>query len=587
MFPTPERTVTIRLLGSIEAYVNDMVVDLGGPRQRRLLALLALRAGDRVDAAELIDAVWPEGDLPHEPRETLCTCASRLRRSLGDSEAIVAKAGAYSLHLDPTAIDANVFESLTAPTGNGRRVEALRAALALWHGPALAGFEHEQWARPTATRLTEMRHNANDDLGRAYLDQGWIADAVALLEGVVNAQPLRERSHRLLMQALHRSGRSAEALRVFQDFRRRLATDLGLEPGHDIVSIERAILDGASVDEPSPGRRCDARGYRLLEPIGVGAFAVVFRGVQTAVDREVAIKVIRPELVGRGEFTRRLEAEAQLVARLEHPHIVPLYDCWRESGAAWLVMRLLRGGTLAERIGEGPLPIDEVVAMVTQIGDALDAVHRAGVVHGDVKPANVYLDGDGNWFLGDFGIAHGSDPVTDGLDSMSTGSPGYASPEQLQRLEVGPPADVLGLAITVFECLAGHLPFHDAATGAELRRRQLLDPIPPLRPYQPDIPRRLDDVLARATAKDPARRHLSPGEFVADLIAVIDGDRHVDRPIGRPIGRPARQGEAARRWRYPGRRRPLRRALARLRTHSPVAQASLACRDRVDRTGQP
>ena len=149
------------------------------------------------------------------------------------------------------------------------------------------------------------------------------------------------------------------------------------------------------------------RGYLLGERIGDGSFAVVYRGTQPSVGREVAIKVIRAELANRPEFIRRFEAEAHLVARLEHPHIVPLYDYWREPG------RRVPGDAAAcgaarsrQRIAERPARRStRRPALVTQVGAALAAAHRAGVVHRDVKPANVFLDGDGNFYLGDFGIA--------------------------------------------------------------------------------------------------------------------------------------------------------------------------------------
>ena len=119
----------------------------------------------------------------------------------------------------------------------------------------------------------------------------------------------------------------------------------------------------------------------------------------------MAVKVIRPALANDPEFIRRFEAEAQLVARLEHPHIVPLYDYWREPDGAFLVMRYLRGGSLREALADGPMPVERALGVVDQVGAALAAAHRQGVVHRDVKPANILLDEDGNAYLSDFGIA--------------------------------------------------------------------------------------------------------------------------------------------------------------------------------------
>jgi DNA-binding SARP family transcriptional activator/WD40 repeat protein len=518
---TVDEAISIQLLGPVDAAVRGVTAELGGPRQRRLLAVLAMRPGDRVDTSAVIDAVWPDGEMPADPRETLRTYASRLRRALGGPDTIIVDAGTYSLRVPSDAIDAHMFEAMVA--GDDHDPDTLRHAIALWRGPALAGFEHEEWARGFSTRLTELKHIADDELGAALLAHGSVAEAVAHLVQVVAEQPLRERSHRLLMQALHLSGRSAEAVRAFQAYRRRLATDLGLDPGGDIIALEREILS----QEPPRDRAPDtvppsgSRGYTLAERIGEGAHSLVFRGRQPALDREVAIKVIREELANRPEFIRQFEAEAHLVARLEHPRIVPLYDYWREPGSAWLVMRYLRAGTLADRMLGEPLPLDETSEIIGQMADALDGAHRVGVLHRDVKPANIFLDGDGNAFLGDFGIAH--DPLRrfDNGTSTSTGSLPYASPEQLTRRPLTPTTDVYGLGLVAFQCLTGRPPFDDARSEAELLHRQLHSPLPSACSRRPRLPSRVDDVLARATSKDPALRYASAPEFAEDLASAL------------------------------------------------------------------
>lgn len=148
------------------------------------------------------------------------------------------------------------------------------------------------------------------------------------------------------------------------------------------------------------------RGYALGERLGNGGMGAVYRAVQPLVEREVAIKIILPMYANHPDFIRRFEAEAQLVARLEHPHIVPLYDYWREPGVAYLIMRMLRGGSVQSLLRNGTvLSTDAILRMMEQIGSALSASHRAGVVHRDLKPANVLLDEDNNAYLADFGIA--------------------------------------------------------------------------------------------------------------------------------------------------------------------------------------
>ena len=248
----------------------------------------------------------------------------------------------------------------------------------------------------------------------------------------------------------------------------------------------------------------------------------MFKGAQPSVGREVAVKVIRAELANRPEFIRRFEAEAHLVARLEHPHIVPLYDYWREPGGAYLVFRYLRGGTLESCVAEGGLALEVCRTLVSEIGAALSVAHRAGVVHRDVKPANVFCDDGGHFYLGDFGIALDAAETSDPTAALSAGSPAYASPEQLRREPVGAPADVYGLAISLYEALTGRLPFPDVSTNAELLHRQLHDPIPAVRSQRSDIPAALDAVMARATAKAPADRFQTVEEFVAAFETAVN-----------------------------------------------------------------
>jgi hypothetical protein len=134
------------------------------------------------------------------------------------------------------------------------------------------------------------------------------------------------------------------------------------------------------------------RGYQLRKRIGEGGFGEVYRAFHPDVGREVAVKIIRPELADQPEFIRRFEAEAQIVARLEHPRIVPLYDYWREPGGAFLVMRLLRGGSLQDLLASGPLSAGAGLRVVEQIAEAVSPLHQRGIVHRDLKPANILLD---------------------------------------------------------------------------------------------------------------------------------------------------------------------------------------------------
>ena len=196
------------------------------------------------------------------------------------------------------------------------------------------------------------------------------------------------------------------------------------------------------------------RGYELREEVGRGDFGIVFRAYQPSVGREVAIKIIRPELVNQPSFVRGFEAEARLVAQLEHPHIVSLYDYWRDPEGAYLVMRWLRGGSLRDALERGPWNAEPAMRLLDQVRGALSYAHRQGVVHGDLKPANVLLDEDGNAYLSDFGIAS---RLTDPSESPSgvTSSPAYVTPEELQGEPRTARSDLYCLGLLTFELVTG------------------------------------------------------------------------------------------------------------------------------------
>jgi len=250
------------------------------------------------------------------------------------------------------------------------------------------------------------------------------------------------------------------------------------------------------------------RSYEIQERIGAGGFGVVYRAYQPAVERQVAIKVILPQYASRVEFIRRFEAEAQLVARLEHPHIVPLYDYWREPDGAYLVMRWLRGGSLRRSLQrDGPWEPEAAARLLDQIAGALMTAHRHHVVHRDVKPENILLDEEHNAYLSDFGIAKHLLHAPEGEGEQGvTGSPAYLAPEQAQGQAVSPQSDLYSLGVVLYEVLTGSHPF-PGITPVEQMIRHLTTPLPPLLSQRPDLPAGLEEVIQQATAKDPVERY--------------------------------------------------------------------------------
>ena len=378
---------------------------LGGPQQRRLLAVLLSERGRVVSTERLVDTLWSDGMAPRDARRSTMSYVSRLRAVLGESLIVTYGAG-YRLEVNGHGCDADEFAALVDAAGKAlpdAAVEHYDKALGLWRGTPYGEFTAEWWAVAESTRLNELRVVAREQRAAAMIAIGHRDRAVPDLETLAVEHPLRERPVILLMQALQATGRDAEALRRCRQFRSRLADETGLEPSAELIALERSVLQrdpfAASAGRP-------LRGYTIHQMIGEGAYGRVYAATQPGTERRVAIKVIRPELADSSEFVRRFEAEAQLVARLEHPHIAPLYDFWREPGGAYLVFRLLTGGTAREAvIAGGPWSLARVSRLVEEVGGALVAAHAAGVIHNDVRAANVLLDDADGAYLSDFGIA--------------------------------------------------------------------------------------------------------------------------------------------------------------------------------------
>ena len=494
-----------RVLGPLEVTSEDGTVPLGGPKQRLVLAHLLLRANSVVATERLIDDIWGEVP-PVAARSSLQAYVSRLRRALGP-ERIEARPPGYVFRADPEEVDALRFEEIASrarrvlPTDSAEAAALLDRALRLWRGSPLADIA-DTALRPEITRLEQLRLGAIEDRVEAELALGRHADPIPELESLLSEHPLRERMWGQLMLALYRSGRQAESLAAYQRARRILGEELGIDPSPELRRLHEQVLKQDAGLELK-GR--PLRGYQLLDQIGEGAFGAVYRALQPQVGREVAIKIIHPRLANNPDYIRRFEQEAQLVARLEHPCIVPLYDYWREPDGAFLAMRFLRGGNLRDALAAGPLAPDRVIRVIDQVALALAVAHRQGVVHRDVRPANILFDEEGNAYLSDFGIA--KDVATAGsLDAVSTGLVSYISPEEIAGRPVTPAADLYSLGLVLFEILAARHPFA-GTPAAELVDTHVSRPVPSILAVRPELPAQIDELIQRATAKDPTDRH--------------------------------------------------------------------------------
>ncbi len=271
------------------------------------------------------------------------------------------------------------------------------------------------------------------------------------------------------------------------------------------------------------------KGYELRERLGTGGFGAVYRAYQSTVGREVAIKVILPGIANHPDFIRRFETEAQVIARLEHLHIVPLYDYWRDPEGAYLVMRWMKGGSLRDALVSDAFDLEATVLLTSQITSALDAAHRNGIIHRDLKPANILLDEDGNAYLADFGIAKDLSNASNTAADVIVGSLDYISPEQARSEPITPRTDIYSFGVVLYETLTGVHPFPDL-TPVERLYRHLNDPLPLIN--DPTIPEAVNTVIQKATAKDPAHRYTDVLEMATAFrnAAALDSQESVSDP---------------------------------------------------------
>nr|MBA3874885.1 protein kinase [Anaerolineae bacterium] len=263
------------------------------------------------------------------------------------------------------------------------------------------------------------------------------------------------------------------------------------------------------------------KGYELHERIGAGGFGAVYRAYQSTVGREVAVKIILPRLANQPDFIRRFETEAQIVARLEHPHITPLYDYWRDSEGAYLIMRWLRGGNLHDALQKSAFDVRAAALLLDQMADALSLAHRNHVIHRDIKPANILLDEDGNAYLTDFGIAKDLNGAVNNTQADAiVGSLDYISPEQARSEAVTHRTDIYSLGVTFYEVLTGEHPFQNLSSVERLYKH-INDPLPNITILDPAMTEQVNQVIQKATAKNPEHRYADVLAFAADFRQAI------------------------------------------------------------------
>jgi DNA-binding SARP family transcriptional activator/basic membrane lipoprotein Med (substrate-binding protein (PBP1-ABC) superfamily) len=358
-------SMDFRLLGALEVSAGGVAVDLGPPKQRALLAILLLHVGEIVSIDRLIDLLWGENP-PRTATHSIQIYVSDLRKgleSIGGKQVLATRPPGYQLDADPGSIDASQFERMVADgthklrTGDaGEGVQQLRAALSLWRGPALSDFTYEEFAQPYIRRFHDLHLDAIEELAAAQLEEGHAIDVISLLDAAIRDDPLRERSRELLMLALYRSGRHAEALRTYQQLRSVLVEELGLDPSPPLQRLQERILihDPALLPPQAPADPTPARNpYKGLRPFGESDAGDFFG---------------REELVDR--LLRALSSGSPLVA------LVGPSGSGKSSAIAAGLIPALRGGAVPgsehwviAQMVPGANPLAEVEAVVARSAD--------------------------------------------------------------------------------------------------------------------------------------------------------------------------------------------------------------------------
>ncbi|MBN2500717.1 MAG: protein kinase [Anaerolineales bacterium] len=262
--------------------------------------------------------------------------------------------------------------------------------------------------------------------------------------------------------------------------------------------------------------------YNIDRELDRGGMATVYLATDPRFNRQVAIKVLPRQFTYDPAFRERFDREARTIAQLEHNAIVPVYDFGEEDGLPFLVMRYMRGGTLTDRLNEGPMTLAETAQVLTRVAAGLDDAHAHGVIHRDLKPANILFDEHGEAYLSDFGIAKVSEASAALTGSSIIGTPAYMSPEQAKGEKgIGPTSDVYTLGVILFEMLTGQQPYKsDTPMGAAVMH--ITEPVPSILEVKADVGGEVARIVEKALAKDPAERYASAGELATAVASLVE-----------------------------------------------------------------
>jgi DNA-binding SARP family transcriptional activator len=501
----------VQILGRFTVSVDGKVIDLPLRSAQTLLAYLILNVGKTHRREQLAGLLWPNTDEANA-KGSLRHTLWRLRKALGSQDGLLVDD--LTIGFDPQAdywLDAQALGARPAPDAS---VDALLKVVAAYGGEFLPGF-YDDWIVLERERLrTSYEAWMGQLLEKLQAEQRW-ADVLEWGERWIALGHTPEAAYRALIVAHVQCGDSAAAALTYRRCVDALRADLGVDPSPQTrATYERWLQNDLGAAEVDALPRL-VRGYLLEQRVGSGPHGAVYSAVQTSVGRRLAVKVIPPEWANRPDFIRQFEADARLVAQLEHPHIVPLLDYWRDPTGAYLVTRWMPSNVHGQ-MSNGPLAPAAVTRIVDQVASALAVAERYAIAHLDLRPTNILFDDTGDAYVTDFGVARSAamkGPSAEGSDGAGQR---YDAPEVRESGAGSPLSDVYSLAVIATELLRG-----GSVVDLDVTNLSRLG-----------LPEAVVRVLQRATACDPAARYASAPAFAAALRAALQQGVEALAPAG-------------------------------------------------------